>query len=194
MLREAFELINDDDLPAALRALQRAVAAADVPALAALSDLTRRSRGISLAELIAQTRLREATSAYHAHRGFRLRIVTPVERDALVALLQSAEGELRARRFDGRTLVDWAAAPEQYAGLTDASRSLVDDAGLLAAILAARLEHDSDLERPSPARRDAAETRVQLMRLAAGVAALPGFTDPRPPQPASAPASAASRP
>jgi len=177
MLREGFELLDDGDLPAALRAMQRAVLGAPRPVLRQLESLCSEQRGVVLDELLATTRVRVAGMA-HDGRAFSLRYATPYERAALGCVLQEEQDGRLGRRYRGRTIAQWAAARDQYTELSPDSRQLVADSSRAAALISARLRLDPRLKRDREQRRRLIHLRRDLSRLAARVMAMPGFTAP----------------
>ncbi len=177
MLREAFELLDDHDERAALRALQRAVLRAPQAALADLDRQCRQARGLPLDVLLAETRVYVAGLAKRGP-AFRLTYATPYELDALGRVLTRQAQERLRRRHDGRSVAEWVSNRSEYTELRPGARALVADASRAAALIATRLRHD-------PALKDAREERVRLLhlqadlsRLAAQVSAIPGFTAP----------------
>ncbi len=195
MVREGFELLDDEDWVGALRALQRAVLAARPAQLAELEDLARQARGAALDDLLAQTRLRVAGGA-DGGRTFRLSFVTPYERAALGRRLAAEQAALLESTFDGRPLADWLTHAEEYTDLRPDARRLVAAAGRCAAVIKARLRHDPALAGERTARRRLTELHDALARLAARVLALPGYTAPpgENPAPPEAPPGPASQP
>lgn len=177
MLREAFELLDDDDRPAALRALQRAVLGAPPPVLEHLEQLCRAARGVALDELLARTRV-EVAERTRAGRGFRLRYTTPYERAALGRVLAEMQTERLNRKYAGRTVAAWAAEPAAYTTLQPDTRALVQDASRAAAAIAARLRLDPALRGQVEERTRLEHTRGDLVRLAARLQALAGYTAP----------------
>ncbi|MEW6252223.1 MAG: hypothetical protein AB1716_16415 [Planctomycetota bacterium] len=186
ILREAFELLDDGALPAALRALQMAVLDAPPDVLPRLEALCRDTRGTALDEVLAATRVRVADLADRG-RTFRLDYATPYERTALGRILADDLNARLATRYDGRRVSDWAAAPREYTELRSDTRQLVSDAARAAALISARLRFDPTVRDDKGARVHLIETRQNLGRLAAHCLALRGYTEPtgdRPPDPA----------
>jgi hypothetical protein len=175
MLREAFELIDDDDHAAALRALQRVAQEAPPELLERLDGQTRAQRGRPLAELLAQLRV-EAALRTPTGRGFRIRHATAYEAEALAGRLAAMEAELLARVHGGRTLESWSWTPEEWTDVGPAARTLVVDAERGAGVVGARLRFDPRVRRDSQLRPALVEMRDRLARLAARVAGLRGFT------------------
>ena len=177
MLREAFELLDDRDLPAALRALQRVVLEVPAARLERLDEQCRAARGVPLDELLAGTRLRVA-AATRDGRDFKLKYVTPYERAALGRLLAEQQRALLARRHDGRSVAQWAGDWSDYTAVRPGARQLVADAARAAAVIAARLRLDPQIEGGRAERTRLVQLREDLSRLAAHVLALPGYTVP----------------
>jgi len=187
MVREGFELLDDEDWLAALRALQRAVLAARPAQLAELEELARQARGAALDDLLAQTRLRVAGQA-DGGRTFRLSFVTPYERAALGRRLAAEQAAMLETTFDGRPLADWLTHAEEYTEVRPDARRLVAAAGRCAAVIKARLRHDPVLAGERAERQRLTELHDALTRLAARVLALRGYTAP--PEGNAAPAEA----
>ncbi len=177
IVREGFELLDDEDWLAALRALQRAVLAARPPQLAELEQLALQARGTALDDLLAQTRLRVAAQA-DGGRTFRLSYVTAYERAALGRRLAAEQAALLESAFDGRPLAAWLTHAEEYAEVRPDARRLVAAAGRCAAMIKARLRHDPALAGERDERRRLTELHDALTRLAARVLALRGYTAP----------------
>lgn len=173
VLREAYELIDDSDDEAALRALQFLVQHASVDVLAELSVACRAARGVSLPRLLASQRLRVALSA--ESRVFRLRFVTRYEARELGMLLSDLQQRLLQKSHDGKRVSAWAADAD-YHELGDDAHQLVADAQLAAAVLEMRLRHDPALTERAT-RRAVELQRQDLGRLAAHVAGMSGYTD-----------------
>lgn len=189
MVREALELLDDGDLAACLRALQRAVVRAPPELLPSLDALCRADRGLALDELLATARLQAAHRAEDG-RALRLTYATQYERAALGRLLARYQAWLLAGRFSGRTLAEWAAARHEYTELHADARQMVADAGRAAAVIAARLRLDPALHGDRVTRQELVDRHAELARLAAHVLALPGYTasdagDPAAPAPAA---------
>lgn len=176
MLREGFELLSDGNLPAAVRAMQKAVQAASPAVLAELEALTSAAHDVPLADLLAHTRIRVAAQAAFG-RGFRLRSATDYERPALGRLLRLQSEILLARQYQGRSVAAWAAARAEYTTLQPDARRLVADASRTAALLAARLRYDPALAADRSERARLTQLRRDLMQLAARILALPGILD-----------------
>lgn len=175
MLREAFELLNDGDHPAALRAMQKAVTSAGPESLAELERQTRAERGRSLPELMAATRITLAASARTQH-GLEIRGATAYETPALGVMLEGLQSDALRAQIAGRGLAAWAAAPTLYAELTPDARVLVERTRRAAAIVAARLRIDPRVRSASPARAALVKLRDDLTALASHVSTLEGFT------------------
>lgn len=173
--REALELLDDADGSAATRALQRLVLAADERQLAELSARTAELRGVELDELLATVRLRSAMSA-RGDEAFDLPYVTPFEAPAMCLLLERTERERLGVLRLGRPLSAWIGFECEITSLTLECVPLVRDARVAAAAIAARLRHDARLAGQSAARGEAIRRRDGLVKLAAHVRALPGFT------------------
>ncbi len=175
MLREAYELIDDGDPAAGLRALRRIVTRAPAGALSAIERRVPQDRGVSLAQLMATLRLRVALR----ERGGRLlnvRYVTDYEAGALGRLLERIHNTRLKRVYDGRTLAQWSRAPDDYAALAPDARQLEYDARLAAAAIGVRLRYDPRLKTDRDERRRLLDLRARLGQLAARIATLPGFT------------------
>jgi hypothetical protein len=176
MVREGFELLNDENLPAAVRALQRAVSGANEGELRALEALCRRVRGEALDDLLARTRIQVAARAGHG-RGFRLRNATGFERAALGRRLRAQSETLLARRHQQYTVSEWTAHVDQYKELRPDARRLVADASRAAALIAARLRYDPALADDRAERVRLSGLHVGLTRLAGHVLSMPGVLD-----------------
>jgi len=175
MLREAFELLNDGDNPAALRAMQKAVTSAGNDSLAALERQTRIERGRSLPELMAATRVALAGGNRALH-GFDIRGATAYELPALGLMLEGLQSDALHAQIGGRPLGAWAAAPDLYTELTPEARVLVERTRRAAAIVAARLRIDPRVRATGPARAALVKLRDDLTALAGHVSTLEGFT------------------
>lgn len=173
MLREAFELLADEDYPAALRAMHQAVQGANATQAAALERLCEAHYRRPLLDVLAAARVYVATR-FDRGRGFRLQQVTPQERPILSTLLAQQAHDLLGRARGGRTMGAWAQDPNAYTELTSDARALVSDAARAAALVTARLEYDATLERDQ--RIDVLKLRDNLARLAAHVYEMEGFT------------------
>lgn len=197
MLREAFELLDDADYPAALRALQNAASTTEQDMLARLDEQCRAARGLPLAELLAATRVYVATRA-GSGRGFQLTAVTPLERAALGDTLRRQVDTLLARRHGEYTVAEWTERIAEYKELQRGARTLVADAARAGALLRARLRHDPRLKNARHERTRLTQVANRLSDLAAQVRSIPGFTeldpddgwvDPAEPPPRSRPAT-----
>lgn len=173
MLREAFELLADEDYAAALRALHQAVQGASAVQAAALEKLCEGRYHRPLLTILATVRVYVATRVDRG-RGFRLQQVTPQERPALSDVLVQQTADLLARERGGRTLGAWAQDPNAYTELSPDARALVSDAARAAALVTARLEYDARLERSD--KIDLLQQRDNLARLADRVYQMEGFT------------------
>ncbi len=176
VLREAFELLGDGDLSAALKALQMAAQEASPETLARLSAQCRRERGVPLDELLATLRVQLAARVGRG-RGFKLEAATPYERAALARVLQRQADELLARTHQERTVADWAAQRTEYRELQPDARRLVADAARAAALISARLRFDPALQKRSAENVRLAQLHQQLTDLASRVMALSGYQD-----------------
>lgn len=177
MLREAYELIDDEDPGAAVRALQYLVKRAPPRTLAELSARVHTDRGVSLAELLADTRLRHAISTGERGR-LHLRVVTRYEAEAMGRAAERRLENLSRRRYHGRTVFEWADEREAYTTLQPDARRMVADARLAAALSGARLKHDPRLKKARKERLRLIRQKADLARFAARVAAMRGFTAP----------------
>jgi hypothetical protein len=176
MLREAYELLDDNDPLAALRALQRVVLGAPPGLLAELEQECRTVRGTALDELLARTRVQAAGLA-QGGRAFQLRYATPYESGALGRVLAEAQETRLARTYDGRNLTEWAAAPADYTAVRADTRALVADASRAAALISARLRWDRSLKDARAERARLVDLHSALARLARHLLALPGYTE-----------------
>ncbi|MBI5866142.1 MAG: hypothetical protein HZB38_16860 [Planctomycetes bacterium] len=175
MVREAFELLDDHDLAAALRAFQKAVTGCPREQLPELDALSRRQRKTGLAEVIAVTRITQA------ERGaprvpFEIRFATPYEAAVLGQLLEAIQGDAMREVFAERTLAAWAETPEEFREVTPDARRMVDLARKTAGVIAARLKFDPRARSAGDCRAALVHSREQLTSLSAQVAALRGFT------------------
>ena len=177
MLREAYELIDDQDAGAAVRALQYLVKQAPPNTLTELSARVRTDRGVSLAELLAETRLRHALST-GARGGLRLRVVTRYEAAAMGRAAERHLEHLGRLHYHGRTVFDWADDREAYTTLQPDARPMVEDTRLAAALTGVRLKHDPRLKKARKERLRLIRQKADLARFAARVAAMRGFTAP----------------
>jgi hypothetical protein len=177
VLREAGLLLDDHDYAAAVRALQKIVQEAPSATLAQCSALCATERGVALDVLLATARV-QAAATTRAGQSFRLAFVTPYEAPALGRLLHAMQQEQLGRRHDGRTVADWAAARDEYSAVRPDSRQLAAEAARAVACIEARLHWDPQLKDERPERARLARVSEDLARLAAHVAALPGYTAP----------------
>ncbi|MBU0618284.1 MAG: hypothetical protein KKI02_11240 [Planctomycetes bacterium] len=175
MLREAYELVDDGDLPAALRALQRVVTRAPPEVLRALDGRVRAARGTALDDFVAGLRIR---AALDPPRGqlFELKFATRYEAGALGRQLEPLYRHLLDARYDGRTIEAWAGKRDEYTELRPDARRMVSDARLAAAMIGARVRFDPKLKIDVAERRRLVALRADLARFIAKVSALPGFT------------------
>jgi hypothetical protein len=177
MLREAFELIDDGEPAAALRATQRAVRHASDEEIDQLDAQCRAARAVSLAELMATLRIELAADGDDDE--FRLTYATELERDALGRLLEARQSRRLESRRDGRPVREWAEHPELYEELGAEARELAADASRAAALITARLDFDPRLTKDRAARVELLGQRRKLVRLAGHVMSMRGFTAPR---------------
>lgn len=175
MLREALELLDDGDIAAALRAAQRSVSGATPAQLEDWSRECLATRGLPLADLVADLRIRKALLT-RSDKVFELPFATPFEADALGRRLEALERQRLAAVYDGLSVRQWARQPGDYAALRADSAQLVYDAQLAAGVIAARLRFDPRLRSDRLLRRDETLLRDDLVRLAAQVRTLPGFS------------------
>jgi hypothetical protein len=176
MLREGFELLDDNDPLAALRALQRVVLGAPPGLLVQIEAECRAIRGVALDELLATTRVQAAGLA-DGGQAFRLRYATPYEIGALGHVLAQAQESRLARRYEGRTLTEWAAALTEYTQVRADTRALVADTSRVAAVISARLRWDRSLKDARAERIRLVNLRADLARLARHLLTLPGYTE-----------------
>lgn len=175
LLREAFQKIDGGDLAAAVRLLQQTVNRAKVAELLRLDQKTQEARGLGLAELLADTRLRHALA--RGKGKFKLSVVTPFEAAAMSRLLVERHKILADKRYGERTLTEWATERAAYETLRPDARLMVADTRLAAALLNARLRFDPQLKNNREERQRLTRFYDDLVRFAAQVAAMPGFTD-----------------
>lgn len=175
MLREAFELLDDSDQAAALRAMQKAVSSASPTMLTELERRTRADRGRPLGELMAATRIAQAGST-RAQSGFDIRGATPYEMPALGVMLEGAQSAALREDVAGRSMAAWIAAPTAYTELTPDARTLVEKARRTAAIIAVRLRIDPRVRRAGPPRAALVKLRDDLTSLAMHISTLDGYT------------------
>jgi hypothetical protein len=175
MLREAFELLDDGDQPAALRAMQKSVTQATPEALVELERYTRGARGRELADLMAATRIALAALG-RAQHGFDIRGATAYEMPALGVMLEGAQVDALREEVAGRSLAAWAGSPLQFSDLTPDARVLVEKTRRAAAIIAVRLRIDPRVRQAGSPRAGLVKLRDELAVLATHVSSLPGFT------------------
>ena len=175
MLREAYELVDDGDLPAGLRAMRRVVNNASETMLKELDRYNHTVRGLGLADFLAATRIR-ATLAERNWRSFELKYATRYEGVALGNQLESLHRRLLLKIYHEQTLENWAVGHEKYVELMPDAVLMVDDARLAAGVIGARLRHDPRLKTDRAERRKLAIMRENLGRLIAKVSAMPGYT------------------
>lgn len=178
ILREAFELLEDKDRPAAMRALQKLVQRAEPETLATLEISCVREHGIGIAELLADLRLQEARRRA-GDEPVQIRGATRYEAPALARLLEREYETLVNREVNGRSVKSWSREPQRYDKLTPTAHELVETARHAAALIGARLRFDHELRKQPQQRRALLDLRDDLARLAALVSALPGYTRPR---------------
>lgn len=175
MLRECWELLDDGEEAAALRALQRIVARASRDGLAQLDQQHRQARGAALDEQMAELRLRRAI-ATSPPGGLKIRHATPFESAALGRRLAALQETLVAREYGGASVQWWADNPSAYAELRADARRMVDDATLAAGAISARLRLDPSIRAPREEAGALIAQRDALGRFAAKVRALRGFS------------------
>ena len=176
MLREAWELLDEEDHEAALAALQRAVThAGDGKLLDELNQDALAARATPLDELLAELRVRSATRPRNGSL-FHLPFATRYEAAALGRRLEALADELRARPYQGRSLGEWVAEPLAYESLTPDAPLMVRDVRLAAAAISARLRHDPRVRATDRQRAQLVAEHDRLTALAAKIRALPGYT------------------
>lgn|GEM_PF-3574451 len=178
MLREASELVHDGEPAAGLRALRRIVTRAPPKTLETLERRVQTERGESLAQWMATLRLRVALRG----RGGRLldvRYATPYEAGALARLAERLHDDRLKHVYDGRTLAQWARAPDDYRTLGPEALPLETDARLAAAAIGVRLRFDPRLKTDRDQRSRLIDLRARLSRLSAHISGLTGFTSLR---------------
>ncbi|MFH1745984.1 MAG: hypothetical protein ABIG44_02955 [Planctomycetota bacterium] len=173
MLRESFELLDDQDFPAALLALQRTVVRAPPEKLPELEEQCRQTRGRELAELLAETRLAVGL----ADDGFQVKFVTPYEAGSFASLLETRQEELLKKKYSERSIQAWTDTPKEYNELQLDTRALVADARRLAGMIGVRIRFDPRLKDDRAERRRLIKLRTTVARLVAHVTALPGYTE-----------------
>lgn len=179
MLREAFELLADLDFAAAVRALETAVRGASVETLSELNAQCRAARGMPLDELLATARVYVATRAGRG-RGFKLTRPSVYERPALARILARQLNILLARRYDQRTLREWAGEHSGMAVLRPDARRMVADLTRAAALANARLRYDSELRKDRVRTLQLTRLQHDLSRLAAQIYSRPGYFELNP--------------
>lgn len=183
-LREAFELFDRGDPRAGLRVLSRLARVKDGETLKRLDAACRAAQKKPLDEFLALRRIELATSNPGA--AIKFAGVTEYESAALGRLLESRIDELLAHTFEGRALRQWTIKQGEITRATTESPALVRDARLAAGLLAARIKHDPRLRDDRETRASLNLLRDELARLAARVAALPGFNTDAARQPSAA--------
>lgn len=174
MLREAFELADDDDPAAALAALRRVVRAPQ-ELMPALDRLTRSTRGVALDAWMAGLRMRLALASGKPSLKL-LRTPTPFEAVALGEQLRALETQLLNHRYGARDLYAWARHHDEYQELRPDAREMVDSARLAAGLLGVRLRVDPALRDDRGTRATLVSLRSDLVRLGARVRSMPGYT------------------
>lgn len=190
MLREALELIADNEPASALRALQRIVARSDEPQRVTLDALAREARNRSLAALLAEVRIAAALEAGRG-RGFEIRYATRYERSSLGEQLEQLQNSLANALVGGRPLIQWTI--DEYGRLDANARQIVGHAQLLSGVVGARLKFDGRLAATGRARAEVAALRGRMADLAAHIAAMEGYTNPTEEAAADDPTLAAAR-
>lgn len=175
MLREAWELLDDHESAAALRALQKLVTRAPQEKLAKFEAAHRAQRGISLDDQMAELRLNQAL-ATSPPGALRLKYATPFEAAALGRRLSALHDALVARQYADASVQWWADNSGAYTELRRDARHMVDDATLAAGAIGARLRFDPTLRSDRAAASAVLAQRDALSRLAARVRELPGFS------------------
>lgn len=184
-LREAFELIDRGDARPALRVLARLARLRDHDLTARLDAACRAARNRPLDEFIAAVRI-DTALAGNAEGAIKFAGVTRFESDALGRLLEPRIDELLAHTYEGRSVRDWTVKQAEFTRTTSESPALVRDARTAAALITARLRHDPRLREARDQRATFVALREELARLAARVAALPGFGTESARQPSAA--------
>ncbi len=175
MLREAYELLDDGDRSAAVRALQRLVLRAPPQLRATLAEQCRKDRGVGLAELLAATRLQHAIATSRG-RIPRIRFATDYEAAPLADLLIELEQSHLTRIVDGRSIDAWSDDPGSYDTLTEQTPALVHSARFAAAMMSIRMRLDPGIAADPESRQALHHRRVRLSRFVSAVRRLPGFT------------------
>lgn len=175
MLREAFELIDDQDFAAARRALQRAVVRAPKQVLPALDLQTQATRGVSLPALLAYTRIRAALVEGEG-RSLRFRYATPYERQELSNIADQLANRLLDHPFDGRPLRAWLQSEDNYDQLRPHTRHMVAAGRVAAGLLSIRLKYDEQLREVPTQRNALRDLRTKLSGFLVRVSDVPGFT------------------
>lgn len=175
MLRESFELLDDNDPAAALRAMQRAVTQAPAEQIESLDQLARAERHTPLAELLAQTRV-TCAERDGRRKAFEIKNATPLELDVLGRLLEALQGDALRETFAGQTLAAWSETPESYVTLQPDAPPMVERVRRAAAIVQCRLRFDPRAKTAGRPRAALVRMRDQLTELAAKVSAMRGFT------------------
>ena len=175
MLREAFELLDDNDLAPALRAMQRAVTQAPAEQIESLDQLARAARHTPLAELLAQTRIMCAERDAR-RKAFEIKTSTPLELEVLGRLLEALQGDAMRETFAEKSLAAWAETPDTYETLQPDAPMMVERVRRAAAILQCRLRFDPRMKGTGRTRASLVRMRDQLTEFAAKVSAMRGFT------------------
>lgn len=174
-LQAILALLDRREFDRALRTLQDLVVGSEDETRAAADTELRSERRCGLAELLARLRFATAIDG-PPQRLFEMRFATNYERAALGLILADAQSLLLTESFRGRSVLEWAEAPEEYAKLTLESRELANAARLASAMIGARLQFDPALTRQREERLPLIGIREKLERLIGHVTKMKGYT------------------
>lgn len=176
ILREGIWLLESREVRPALLAFQRLVNRAPSETIEQYDAWLCERFGRSLAEVMAELRLRQALTGPEGHI-FDLPFVTKYEASALGPLLTELQVRLMSRAHAGRPLQNWIADASTYTTLHAGAQDMVRDGRLLAAVVQARLRHDPRCKHDQRLRKELAQLRKAVIAYNVHVQRLPGFTE-----------------
>ncbi len=173
MMREGFELLDDQDEEAALRAFQRLAQRAPESLLKRLDALCQSLRGVALPRLMAQLRMKQAQRDDDTGK-IDLGFATRYEAAELGQLLEARYEEILDQVHEGRSLRSWAAKPDEFPAKSREAGAAVRGARAAIGLISARLRQDRALSDDREKRAKLISIRDQLGRFATQVGGAAG--------------------
>jgi hypothetical protein len=177
LVREGCELLADGDYAAAVIALQMVAKSARGEDLQRAERLAEKLSGVSLAEVLARTRMFVACGEGR-ERGFRLKFATRYELPALARLLQAHAETLLAREYGGHTVREWGRRVDEIEELEPYSWALFEDAARAHIAVVAWIRFDPEMRGQRDLRNRLTQVVLETSLLAAKIRDLPGYTSP----------------